>query len=70
VVIKCNCDGYLGNSTASNWQNVQYGQNLRAHNPTRKEPIGSHWRCTICGLEHSKGLSEESNSKSKSKGGK
>ncbi len=54
MIVKCVCDNYLGNKAAASYQDMVYGKNNRAHNPIRKEPLGQHWRCTICGTEHSK----------------
>lgn len=70
-IIKCNCDGYLGNSSGSTYQDNTYGKNMRAHNVIAKEPKNSNFRCTICQTEHSKGseTSENSNkNKTKDKG--
>jgi hypothetical protein len=60
MILKCSCE--------SKFQDAAHGNKMRAHNPIRKEPLGQHWRCTVCKAEHSKGSGTEDNSKKK--GGK
>lgn len=67
MIIKCNCDGYLSSKTGAIYQDNQYGKNMRAHNPLVKEPKGSHWKCTVCGTEHTKSGSDRDNNNDESK---
>ena len=48
IVMKCSCDGFLGNKAAARYQDAQNGAGLRVHNKTTKE---NTFRCTVCGTE-------------------
>jgi hypothetical protein len=64
-ILKCSCTGFLGNSLAANFQDATYGKGMRVHTPVRKEPLGTHWRCTICRTERTKSSSDEKPKKKK-----
>lgn len=54
MLLKCGgCDSYLGNKSAANFQDRQYGHFMRVHTPITKEPKGAWWRCVLCRKERS-----------------
>lgn len=57
MIIKCTCTNYLGVKLAAEYQDEKYGKGMRVHTPVSKEPLGHHWRCTICRTEHTKSSS-------------
>jgi hypothetical protein len=55
-MVKCGCDGYLGNKSAANYQDKAYGAGMRVASPTSTP---KKFRCTICQREHTFGDEKE-----------
>lgn len=49
TIKKCTCKEYKGNAAGANFQNVRYGENMRAHNRKAGDP--PKWVCSICNKE-------------------
>jgi hypothetical protein len=58
-ITKCTCKNIYQDNT--------YGEAMRVFNVITKEPKGSHGKCSICGVERSKGGGSD-DPKSKNKG--
>ncbi len=49
-LIKCSCDGFLGNRAAAKFQDAAYGAGVRVHNKTAKSDAAV-FRCSVCRAE-------------------
>lgn len=47
-IVKCGCDGFLGNKQAAQFQDGKYGDHMRVYNITND---GKKMRCSICARE-------------------
>lgn len=55
-LVKCGCDGFMGNHSAANFQDSVYGHGMRTCNPAVSPSPGVKvFRCTVCGKEHKSG---------------
>lgn len=55
-LVKCGCDGYLGNRNGAKYQDEVYGVGMRSCNPaTSPSPGVKVFHCTVCGKEHKSG---------------